>query len=93
MAGRYNIVSVRRTPQAATTPVYSELGLLSASSVKITDFKTMKPAEGAFTVAMASMDSDTKTALLDLAADITGQLGEDTHDNVRLTLRQVLLEL
>ena len=69
MAGRYNIVSVRRTPQAATTPVYSELGLLSASSVKITDFKTMKPAEGAFTVAMASMDSDTKAALLDLAAE------------------------
>jgi hypothetical protein len=34
-----------------------------------------------------------RKALLDLAADITGQLGEDTHDNVRLTLRQVLLEL
>jgi len=34
-----------------------------------------------------------RKALLDLAADIAGQLGEDTHGNVRLTLRQVLLEL
>ena len=55
------------------------VGLLSLEELADSILGYIEPAE--------------RKALLDLAADITGQLGEDTHDNVRLTLRQVLPEL
>jgi len=38
------------------------------------------------------VEPDKRKRLFDLARSIAKQLGEDTHDNVRLTLRQVLQE-
>lgn len=49
---------------------------------------------GKCTDAMLSyIEPEESKRLLDLAISIARQLGEDTHENVRLTLRQVLLEL
>lgn len=39
------------------------------------------------------IEPDERKRLLSTAMNIAKQLGEDTHDNVRLTLRQVLREL
>ena len=64
----YNVVSVRRTPQSSGVPVYTELGPLYASALEVKDFKSLTPAECRVTVSMGSLDSDTKTSLLDLAA-------------------------
>ena len=64
----YNVVSVRRTPQSATIPIYTELGPLYPSSIAVKDFKHMTPSEGSFSLPLRSLDSDSKTALRDLAA-------------------------
>lgn len=64
----YNIVAVRRTPNQLTGPSYTEQGLLAASSITLTDHRTLKPAEGKFTVNLDAVDSDTKTSLRDLVA-------------------------
>lgn len=42
---------------------------------------------------LSYIEPEERKRLLDLAISIAEQLGEDTHDNVRLTLRQVSLEL
>ena len=42
---------------------------------------------------LSYIEPDERKRLLSLATSIAKQLGEDTHDNVHFTLRQVLLEL
>jgi len=64
----YEIVSVRRTPQSATIPTYTELGPLRASTFTVMDHKTLTPSELTLTVSLGSVDDDSKTALRDLAA-------------------------
>lgn len=64
----YNVVSVRRTPQASGVPVYLELGPLYPTSFTIMDHKHMMASEATFNVGMRTLDPDTKTALRDLAA-------------------------
>ena len=39
------------------------------------------------------LEPEERKRLLGMAVSIAKQLGDDTHNNVRLTLRQVLLEL
>ncbi len=64
----YNVVSVRRTPNQSTGPTYTELGSLPASSLRVKEYKTGKPAELDITVSLKALDPDSKTALLDLSA-------------------------
>ena len=42
---------------------------------------------------LSYIEAEERKRLIDLTASISNQLGEDTHDNVRFTLRQVLLQL
>jgi hypothetical protein len=42
---------------------------------------------------LSYMEPDQRKQLLSMAINIAKQLGEDTHDSVRLTLKKVLQEL
>jgi hypothetical protein len=42
---------------------------------------------------LSYIEPEERKRLIDLTASIANQLGEDTHDNVRLALKQVLLQL
>ena len=51
------------------------------------------PLEKCTDFMLSYVEPNERKLLLALATSIAKQLGEDTHDNVRLTLKQVLLGL